>query len=111
MAPQAFLVPSGLPPLPGPPPQGTSLPAPTLLPLPPLTPSQLARLPHDNQGPMLLILIWTMNAVAAGFLGMRVYCKISRRRGLWWDDHMLIMAWVCPRSPDVTGMIREQLAK
>ncbi|CAG1995436.1 unnamed protein product [Fusarium graminearum] len=29
------------------------------------------------------------------FLGLRLYCKLVRRRGFWWDDHVLIAAWIC----------------
>lgn len=25
---------------------------------------------------------------------MRIYAKLSRRQGLWWDDHILIASWV-----------------
>lgn len=33
------------------------------------------------------------------FLGLRLYCKLVRRRGFWWDDHVLIAAWVSfPKS-------------
>lgn len=28
------------------------------------------------------------------FLGLRLYCKVIRRRGFWWDDHVLIASWV-----------------
>jgi hypothetical protein len=63
---------------------------------PPLyTPEQLAALPHDNQGPRLVVVIWLLLALATFFLGMRIYCKLSRHSGLWWDDHILIGSWVC----------------
>ncbi|KAI1073234.1 hypothetical protein LB507_010845 [Fusarium sp. FIESC RH6] len=28
------------------------------------------------------------------FLGLRLYCKVIRRRGFWWDDHVLIASWI-----------------
>jgi hypothetical protein len=37
---------------------------------------------------------WPLLAVAGIFLGLRVYTKIARHRGLWWDDHLLIASWV-----------------
>ncbi|KAI1351445.1 hypothetical protein F5Y01DRAFT_283172 [Xylaria sp. FL0043] len=37
---------------------------------------------------------WTLTALAAVFLSLRVYCKISRSRGLWWDDYVLIAAFI-----------------
>ncbi|KZL75954.1 integral membrane protein [Colletotrichum tofieldiae] len=50
-------------------------------------------LPHDDYGPGLLVTIWTLAAVAGGFIGLRIYCKFSRGRGLWLDDHVLIASW------------------
>jgi len=54
----------------------------------------LSRLPHDNYGPQLNFTIWLLAGLSAGFLGLRVYCKYLRNRGLWWDDHVLIVSWV-----------------
>ncbi|KAK1758832.1 hypothetical protein QBC47DRAFT_409662 [Echria macrotheca] len=62
---------------------------------PPLTPAQFAALPHDNLGPHLLRTIWIMIGASMVFLFLRLYAKVSRSRGLWWDDHILIGAWVC----------------
>ncbi|OHX00960.1 integral membrane protein [Colletotrichum incanum] len=50
-------------------------------------------LPHDDYGPGLLVTVWTLVAVAGGFIGLRIYCKFSRGRGLWADDHVLIASW------------------
>jgi hypothetical protein len=49
----------------------------------------------DDRGPRLVASCWSLTAAAAIFLAMRVYCKIWRGRGLWWDDHLLIISWVC----------------
>ncbi|KAF5003893.1 hypothetical protein FDECE_9598 [Fusarium decemcellulare] len=35
-----------------------------------------------------------MTAAAAVLLFLRIYCKLWRGRGLWWDDHLLIASWV-----------------
>ncbi|KAJ5875716.1 uncharacterized protein N7473_013063 [Penicillium subrubescens] len=48
----------------------------------------------DDRGPRLVASCWSLTAAAAIFLAMRVYCKIWRGRGLWWDDHLLIISWV-----------------
>lgn len=58
------------------------------------TPEELALLPHDNGGPKLNAVIWLLTGISAVFLGLRVYCKFLRHKGLWWDDYLLIMAWV-----------------
>lgn len=63
-------------------------------PVSPWTPEQLALLPHDNAGMRLVVSIWVMNFLALAFLLARVYCKFLRHRGLWWDDGVLIAAYV-----------------
>lgn len=39
--------------------------------------------------------LWTLFAATTVFLAARLWCKITRRHGLWWDDHILIFSWVC----------------
>ncbi|KAL2132355.1 hypothetical protein VTI74DRAFT_3926 [Chaetomium olivicolor] len=50
--------------------------------------------PDVNLGPYLNRVIWTLAALAALFLGLRMYCKFLRSRQLWWDDYFLIASWV-----------------
>ncbi|OTB15750.1 hypothetical protein K445DRAFT_317394 [Daldinia sp. EC12] len=38
--------------------------------------------------------IWFMVGVSLLALVLRLYCRLSRRRPLWWDDFVLIAAWV-----------------
>lgn len=38
--------------------------------------------------------IWALGALASTFLSLRIYCKLRRRRGLWWDDYLLFLSWV-----------------
>lgn len=38
--------------------------------------------------------IWTLFLAATAFLGLRLWCKIDRKHGLWWDDYILIASWV-----------------
>ncbi|KAK4031333.1 hypothetical protein C8A01DRAFT_51553 [Parachaetomium inaequale] len=42
---------------------------------------------------MLVSVSWGLTALASAFLGLRLYCKLNIRRGLWWDDWILIAAW------------------
>jgi hypothetical protein len=39
--------------------------------------------------------LWTLFAGATVFLALRVWIKITRRHGLWYDDHILLVTWVC----------------
>ncbi|KEZ40759.1 putative integral membrane protein [Scedosporium apiospermum] len=62
---------------------------------PPMTPEEIAAAPHPNFGPKLVTSIWVLIGLSAAFLALRLYCKFSRHRGTWWDDYLLIGAWVC----------------
>ncbi|ROW00337.1 hypothetical protein VMCG_07328 [Cytospora schulzeri] len=37
--------------------------------------------------------LWCLWAGATMFLAMRVWCKVTRRHGLWYDDYILILSW------------------
>ena len=52
--------------------------------------------PHEvpNYAGRLKWAIWSLTIASAIFLGLRVYCKLTRRRSLWWDDYFLILSWV-----------------
>ncbi len=66
------------------------------------------KFPHDDQGPQLNFTIWLLAILSFCFLALRIYCKFLRGRGLWWDDHVLVAAWVRlkqylrPRGPSVS---------
>ncbi|KAL3297350.1 integral membrane protein [Colletotrichum asianum] len=49
-------------------------------------------LPHDDYGPWMLAIIWGLGAIAGGFMGLRLYCKLTRQRGIWYDDYYMIAA-------------------
>lgn len=59
-----------------------------------LTPEELAALPHDNSAPRLLASIWALAGIATVFLCLRIFCRLLKRRVLWWDDAILIASWV-----------------
>ncbi|KAI0199758.1 hypothetical protein F4808DRAFT_431119 [Astrocystis sublimbata] len=46
-------------------------------------------------GPSVEACVWSLAILAAGWLALRLYLKIRKHRGLWWDDHFLIISWVC----------------
>ncbi|KAL7624538.1 hypothetical protein AAE478_006105 [Parahypoxylon ruwenzoriense] len=37
---------------------------------------------------------WVLIGLATAFLGLRVFCRFKRHRGLWWDDWVLIVSWL-----------------
>ncbi|KAF1957329.1 hypothetical protein CC80DRAFT_361757, partial [Byssothecium circinans] len=47
----------------------------------------------DN-GPLVVGVLWSLQVVSGGFLGLRFYAKLSRRQRLWWDDYILVMSWI-----------------
>jgi len=49
---------------------------------------------HEDNGPIVIGVTWMLSGLSAGFLGLRVYAKLSRRQGLWLDDYILILSWV-----------------
>ncbi|TKX20391.1 hypothetical protein C1H76_7427 [Elsinoe australis] len=38
--------------------------------------------------------IWFLYAGATAFLSLRIWIKITRRHGLWWDDWILLVTWI-----------------
>ena len=52
---------------------------------------------HGDYGPRLNVVIWFLTGLAAVFLSLRLYCKRLRQNKLWWDDYILITAFV--RNP------------
>jgi hypothetical protein len=38
--------------------------------------------------------LWTLFAGASIFLALRIWTKITRRHGMWWDDYILLISWV-----------------
>ncbi|KAK0726010.1 hypothetical protein B0H67DRAFT_144941 [Lasiosphaeris hirsuta] len=53
-----------------------------------------ADLPHDDLGPELNAIFWLLTSLSLGFLSLRLYCKLTRGRQLWWDDYLLTASWV-----------------
>lgn len=50
----------------------------------------------ESMAPLIRIVCWFLVSISGLFLSLRLYCKYLQSRGLWWDDHVLVMAWVCP---------------
>ncbi|TLS22299.1 uncharacterized protein PpBr36_09870 [Pyricularia pennisetigena] len=57
-------------------------------------PWDFSSFPHEDFGPQVNYAIWMLTALSAVFLALRVYCKFLRHKGLWWDDHVLIVSWI-----------------
>lgn len=57
---------------------------------------------EDNFGPSVEACVWALAVLAAGWLGLRLYLKFQKHRGLWWDDRFLaivsniIMSYIFP---------------
>ncbi|KAK1985750.1 hypothetical protein LZ30DRAFT_649211 [Colletotrichum cereale] len=47
-----------------------------------------------DPAPRVVASIWVMISVSTVFLFLRVYCKKIRSRGMWIDDHILLVSWV-----------------
>ncbi|KAH8651954.1 hypothetical protein BGZ60DRAFT_361382, partial [Tricladium varicosporioides] len=49
----------------------------------------------ESRGPVLGVVTWVLAIAAFIFLSLRIYCKRKRSRGLWYDDYVVIFAWIC----------------
>ena len=49
----------------------------------------------EDKGLKVNVVCWLLVALSAVFIGLRLFCKFKTHRGLWWDDHVLTVAWVC----------------
>lgn len=38
--------------------------------------------------------LWSLFAGATVLLALRLWVKVTRRHGLWYDDYVLILSWV-----------------
>ncbi|KAK4096768.1 hypothetical protein N658DRAFT_435379 [Parathielavia hyrcaniae] len=47
-----------------------------------------------NYAGRLLAAIWSLTIASAVFLTLRMYCRLTRNRALWWDDWLLIASWI-----------------
>lgn len=43
--------------------------------------------------------LWTLFAGATVLLSLRLWAKITRRHGVWWDDYILLATWVNTCAP------------
>lgn len=49
---------------------------------------------NDDLGPHIIAASWGLTSLAAVFVFTRIFAKLWTRRGLWFDDYVLIIAWV-----------------
>jgi hypothetical protein len=45
--------------------------------------------------------LWTLFAGASAFLATRIWIKVTRRHGLWYDDWTLLVCWVSRLQPRI----------
>lgn len=46
--------------------------------------------------------LWTLFAGASTFLALRLWVKLTRRHGLWYDDYVLLVAFVSDPTATAT---------
>lgn len=49
---------------------------------------------QDDFGPRILVAVWLVGVLSGIALGLRLYCKVKRSRQAWYDDYILMAAWV-----------------
>lgn len=76
----------------------TTLANPLLPPLPQTQPSTtvVVQLSAEDRyiEPKIDVLAWVMTVLSGTVVGLRIYNKFRRRMRLWWDDYIVIVAWV-----------------
>ncbi|KAJ4395032.1 hypothetical protein N0V85_006707 [Neurospora sp. IMI 360204] len=50
--------------------------------------------PVPNRGPETSAGLWILVSFSTAFLAARLYLKMYRLKGLWWDDYILVLAWL-----------------
>ena len=48
----------------------------------------------DNRGSLLLVLGWTLLAIALATVSLRIYFRLGLRNGISWDDYIIIASLV-----------------
>lgn len=46
--------------------------------------------------------LWILFAAATVFFGLRLWVKLTRRHGLWYDDYVLLFAYVSDPKMDAS---------
>ncbi|KAK4976766.1 hypothetical protein LTR42_002811 [Elasticomyces elasticus] len=57
-------------------------------------PTQAPPWPDHNQGPLLNRVIWTLLAISGLVAAARLWTKWRKTRRLYWDDGLIILAWL-----------------
>lgn len=53
-----------------------------------------ARPNDDGFGAYINAIGWSLLSLAGLVVGARIWAKISAHKGLWWDDYIVLAAWV-----------------
>lgn len=61
----------------------------------------------ESKGYETIVALWLLISLSGLFLALRLYCKFLKKRGLWWDDHVLVAAWV---SDTTLTSIRQRIS-
>ncbi|KKY36929.1 putative integral membrane protein [Diaporthe ampelina] len=55
---------------------------------------QRARPNDDGFGAYINVIGWLLLSLAGLVVSARIWAKISARKGLWWDDYIVLAAWI-----------------
>ncbi|SPO01697.1 uncharacterized protein DNG_04370 [Cephalotrichum gorgonifer] len=58
------------------------------------TPGVVTVMTIVDHGPRFITTTWSLTALAAFFLGLRIFSKAWRKKQIWWDDYVLIASWI-----------------
>lgn len=66
---------------------------------------QLTRPNDAGFGAYINAIGWLLLSLAGLVVGARIWAKVSARKGLWWDDYIVVAAWVSMSPSEHHGII------
>lgn len=66
---------------------------------------QQTRPNDDGFGAYINAIGWLLLSLAGIVVGARIWAKVSARKGLWWDDYIVLAAWVSMSPYHTTATI------
>ncbi|KAH8837786.1 hypothetical protein MCOR27_004010 [Pyricularia oryzae] len=67
-------------------------------------------LAQEDKGLVIVATAWSTTAVALLLMGLRFWAKVARSEGgLWWDDYILLVSWVCMYATALVNSIMVSL--
>ncbi|TLD14348.1 uncharacterized protein PgNI_05117 [Pyricularia grisea] len=65
---------------------------------------------HEDKGLAIVATAWSSSAIALILMSLRFWAKVARSGGgLWWDDYILLVSWMCMYATALVNTIMVSL--